>query len=439
MSSAGNKTIHTKGFVGESITYNLPKTIDISIFAKSRILKLKNEGNIPLKFEASVSNDFISLSATSGNIDVFKELNIDIEINRDILETGSYNSQIFFNINNILDTVDIKIENMKEQKIILEGDIIDADFLRNKNKLIYISTNPLALIIYDVTDKSSSKVSLPFVPTCLSVSPDEKYVVIGYDARASLIDLSNGSIIKTLDVPIRAYDIVLTNDKWAYVTPANSQWEYLYCVNFTEGSVNKHSGNLIYGNTRIGLHPSGNYIYSLQSDLEKFNIKNGVAKYMYDSSYHYDYNMGNNLWFSEDGIRIFTGGSSVFKTSELQTQDMLYNGTIPLPKESYYSNLIQCLTHSASKENLYIILIEDYYKGTLIPNLFVYNANNLTFRNKLDLENYIVKDDFGNGQIYQPSPYFVFCNTSGQNVYVITKAEGAGLLREWALQELYIE
>lgn len=54
------------------------------------------------------------------------------------------------------------------------------------------------------------------------------------------------------------------------------------------------------------------------------------------------------------------------------------------------------------------------------PAIFVYDMNSLTLIKKLDLEKYIIKES-GNFRIYSVVPYFVFCNSSGSEIFVISK------------------
>jgi hypothetical protein len=72
---------------------------------------------------------------------------------------------------------------------------------------------------------------------------------------------------------------------------------------------------------------------------------------LYDSPYHGDYPMNGNLWFSEDGNRIFTSGKTVLKTSEIKSTDMLYNGTLNIDSN------IEWLEYSAGKNTLFVIKI----------------------------------------------------------------------------------
>ena len=118
------------------------------------------------------------------------------------------------------------------------------------------------------------------------------------------------------------------------------------------------TGGSIYAGTKGRLHPSGKFIYGADnglspSDIEKYDIQNGVANMLYDSPYHGDYPMNGNLWFSEDGNRIFTRGKTVLKTSEFKSTDMYYNGTLNTDSNE---NMEWLRTFSNVKNNLFVII-----------------------------------------------------------------------------------
>jgi hypothetical protein len=162
------------------------------------------------------------------------------------------------------------------------------------------------------------------------------------------------------------------------------------------------------------------------SDIEKYDIQKGAASMLYDSPYHGDYPMNGNLWLSEDGDRIFTRGKTVLRSSELKTEDMYYNGNIAV------TNQIQSLFHSKSAGQFFVLTRNTSNWTTIAcdPDLYVFNYNYLNYLGKFTLESFM-----SNNQLYSAEGNFVFANSTGKQIYVLTKANsGAGLLYEWALQ-----
>lgn len=442
MSTLGNKTVHVRGVVGEQTLFSIPDSLIISPFSDQKSFSIINQGNVPLHFIATCSNSFITLPSGSGDINKDAQADVIVNVNRSSMLNGINEAKIFLNINGMADTIMVSIENIQEKKIIITSDVIDAEYSRLTNSIIYVSGDPMKVTIYNVISKTSSDILLPYMPTCVSVTANGHFAAVGHDGHASYIDLVNKTVLKTIDIPCEAADIVLANNNWAYVAPAEDQWVHLQSIDFTNDNV-VQSTYSIYENNKLKMHPSGKYIYIAESisssGLIKMDIRNGAAVYLYESPWG-ENPSGGDLWFSEDGVRIFTQPKNVFKTSELQSQDMMYNGKILFDGNTYDSHNIKWLDHSGNKNNLYVIFSGGGWDNEPnLPYIYVYNATNLVFKSKTELEKYLVPDGIGGGTLYDAEPYFAFCNTVGDKVFVLTKAVGSGLLHEWAIQEINIQ
>src|SRR5690606_17404486 len=115
------------------------------------------------------------------------------------------------------------------------------------------------------------------------------------------------------NVPIYVFDMVFGNNGWAYAVPLDGTHVKVHCINLSDESYVEHSGYSIPNESKIKLHSSGNSIYLADngvspSDMDKLDITNDTAIYLYDSPYHGDYPINGDLWLSEDGKRIFTKG-----------------------------------------------------------------------------------------------------------------------------------
>ncbi len=441
LTTFGNKSVFLRGFVGEQLIYSTPDSVYVDVFANSQNITITNDGNVPISYSASVSNDYISLNSYSGTILVGNQGLITFNVKRNDLLTGNYTSKIFFSLNGVLDTVVVSIENFKEQKLTLTSDVVDAEYSKAKDVLVYVSSTPSMINIFTPSDASTSSISLDYVPTCVSVSSDGLTAVVGHDGHITYVDVLNKSILKSFSVSCNALDIVLGNNKWAYIFPKTDQWANIRCidVDLTNDNEVLHTGNSIYAGTKAKLHPSGKYVYGADnglspSDIEKYDIQSGRAVYLYDSPYHGDYPINGDLWFSEDGLRVFTRGKTVLKTTEIQDNDMRYNGSISL--ETTYA-AIKWLDHSLVSNNLYIISSsDDYWSGKNKPYIYVYNASNLVYKSKFELEKYLVPNNGGGGVFYVPEPFYVFSTSTGDKIIALTKAIGSGLVNEWAIQIL---
>ncbi|UWY29618.1 hypothetical protein N4T20_06675 [Flavobacterium sp. TR2] len=423
--------------------YSIPDTLNFTIFNNNLVLNIENQGKTSLNYSITSSKDYVNLSKKEGVITSLNHDEIKVAVDKKNLPNGKSYSKLYLNINNKKDSIVVSVTNFVEQKVVLNSDVVDAEFSKATNQLVYVSSSPAALNILSANTGTIESIPLQYIPTCVSISLDGKTAAVGHDAHISYINLTNKSIINTYSVSCYALDIVLANNKWAYVFPQKDQWTQLRCVNMNLQDDNEilQSGRQIYAGTKGRLHPSGKYLYGANnglspSDLEKYGILNGSAEYLYDSPYHGDYPMNGNLWFSEDGNRIFTRGKTVLKASELKNQDMVYNGTISTT-DSYSS--IEWLDHSSAKNNLYLLISAGDWMIKRLPYVYVYNDTNLAFKKKISLEQFLVSKNESEKVFYDAEPFFVFSNSTGSNLFVIVKATGAGLNKEWAIEKISIE
>jgi len=440
-STLGEKTVYVKGVVGEVVYYTFPDTLEVDVSVTSKRFTIENQGNMDFSFSLEPANDYISIVNAAGQIAVGEKKDIEINIHRDkMTEAKDYESAIYLKVNDKTDAINVVIHHFIERKIHLESNVIDAEYSRKREMMVYVA-DPMKLYLFHAKTNVVESVSLNFPPTCISISPDQDYAVVGHDAHISYIDLNNKSVIRTYTVSCNVFDIVFGDNNWAYAFPKYG--ERIRCVNLNVPNNNEtlHTGYSVYYNTKAKLSPLGGAIYGannglIPSDIEKYSIKNGTAEYLYDSPYHGDYPMDGDLWFSEDGKRIFTKGCGVYTTSELQEQDMIHNGTIIFPDISY--SHIQWLEHSSKAGNLYILVSEYNNSYPINPFVYIHDASNLVFKNKTPLEKYYVGSNQASMTEYDAIPYFVFSNSVGDEIVVVTKAQGAGLEKEWAIEKIII-
>lgn len=337
------------------------------------------------------------------------------------------------------DSNDSKIE---EEKIELKTNVIDAEYSKKTDQLVYVSSNPAQVNIFDSNTGTLQKISLVYAPKCISIAQNGNTAVVGHDGHITHVNLKNPSIIQTYNISCSALDIVLGNNRWAYVFPEKDQWTYIKSVNMNleynyEMPISIY--NQVHAGTKGRLHPSGKYIYAQsplsRGQVQRLTIKNGDIDDRYESDFEEESYTIPSIWFSEDGNRIFTRERSILKTSELNSLDGLYNGRIP--SENNYK--IDWLDHSSSKGKLYVIFSNgDQWNSIKLNNIYVFNDSDLSYVNKLDLEKYFNQTKKNSAETYDAIPYFVFSNSTGNRLFVITKALNSDLVNEWAIQKINI-
>lgn len=399
-------------------------------------LNICNTGNIDISYQIEAATDFVTISSnTTGILVSNQQANISIDIDRESIIANHAEPSINVTIN---DTV-MNVPLIVEKKVILPKTIVDAEYSKVTDLLVYVSDD-FTVNIFDSSTETTETIMLTYLPTCVSLSMDGTKAAVGHDAHVSYIDLLSKQVINTHDISCTAGDIVMGSNGWAYAFPKSGY--DIHCVDLTNPNSieTTHTGYSIYHGTKAKMHPSGKYIYGADNglspmDIEKYDIQAGTASYMYDSPYHGDYPMGGDLWLTEDGSCIITRGGAVYKTSELQERDMLYNGRINIPDITY--PYCPWIDHSEINQEFYVIVRPDYDEPKS-PFIYVINANNLIFKRIISLEKYQVTDYQNNTTLYEAEPYFAFANSSGSKIYVLTKAVGSGLVHEWAMQKFDI-
>lgn len=399
-------------------------------------LNICNTGNIDISYQIEAATDFVTISSnTTGILVSNQQANISIDIDRESIIANHTEPSINVTIN---DTV-MNVPLIVEKKVILPKTIVDAEYSKVTDLLVYVSDD-FTVNIFDSSTETTETIMLTYLPTCVSLSIDGTKAAVGHDAHVSYIDLLSKQVINTHDISCTAGDIVMGSNGWAYAFPKSGY--DIHCVDLTNPNSieTTHTGYSIYHGTKAKMHPSGKYIYGADNglspmDIEKYDIQAGTASYMYDSPYHGDYPMGGDLWLTEDGSCIITRGGAVYKTSELQERDMLYNGRINIPDITY--PYCPWIDHSEINQEFYVIVRPDYDEPKS-PFIYVINANNLIFKRVISLEKYQVTDYQNNTTLYEAEPYFAFANSSGSKIYVLTKAVGSGLVHEWAMQKFDI-
>ena len=433
-SAYDNKEVKLIGLPNDFSSYLITDRLFFPENVNEAIMRISNYGNTTLDYSITVSTPFISLSPTSGQIATMQGANINVNIDREHLLTVE-RPALYVSINGTVDTIPVVLE----KKLMLPNDVVDAEYSKATDLLVYVSSDAKLNIFHPDTQEIST-VTLSYGPTCVSISPDGTKAVVGHDAHATYVDLMTATILTVNDITCDAFDIVLTDDGWTYVFPREDQWEKIHYINVsTNNALEGYSNYNIYAGTKARLHPSGKYLFDAEplssSSSEKFDIQDGEPRYI-TSSYYNDHTVDGNLWFEENGERMFCRSGTVFKTNDPQN-DFAYNGSIAL--EGSYNNILW-LDHLALKNEIYLV-IQGYdwsYGTTYSPYVYVYNSDNLAYKTKIRIEDYAVTTN-GENNVYTASPCYVFARSNGAELYVITKTDDSGMAHDWAIQTMDFE
>ena len=302
----------------------------------------------------------------------------------------------------------------------LDFRVLDAEFSSSQNRIVAVSAIPTnRLHVYDPESQSGIGVDLPLTPTCVSVSPDGLFAAVGHDGWITYVDLQAGAVLNSFAVSAVVHDVVLAGNGFAYAFPQTGQWVRIHCIELATGIETLGQGIVRQG-TQAKLHPNGASIYGADngispSDIEKYDITGGTSQYLYDSPYHGDHAMCGDLWISEEGQRIFTRCGNVFRSSENQAEDMVYNG------ELSELDSIESLDHSAEAGKVLAIPATPLFGGGAPDTeLQVYDDTFLDFEESQPLP----QTQLGQSS-YDVHGRFVFLNEAGTKAYIVGEVDAS--------------
>lgn len=309
--------------------------------------------------------------------------------------------------------------------LMLNHRVTDAEYSKQLDRIITVSRSPEnKLYIVNPSTGANVSIDLPAIPATVSISPDGLYAAVGHNGWVSYVDLNSQVLLKTYPVSTNVSDVVLAGNGYAYT------FSDFHSLNLQTGAETQ-SENYIFTIGWAKLHPSGKAIYGADigfspSDIFKYDITKGTATELYDSPYHGDYPMCENLWMSEDGFRIFTTCGNAFRSSENKSEDMIYNGSLADIK------LIIHLSHSTAAN-----MVAAIPQNTNLPpaaekrdnKIWIYDYQFLSLKWKYALPSFSL-----NSKTYTGHGKFVFFSSDGARLYAILQADGSsGMLLDYAI------
>src|SRR5581483_1660115 len=309
--------------------------------------------------------------------------------------------------------------------------VIDAEYSPTLDAIVAVADDPYALRIFRIPAQTLTTVLLEHPATSVSVSPDGNYAAVGHDGFISYVNLVDGVLVKTLNVSTDVLDIVLAGNGYVYAFPRRDQWQTLRCVNIATNTETQHTGNQLYAGTVGRLHPGGSWIYAADnglspSDIEKYDTTGGTARYVSDSPYHGNYAMCGNVWFSDDGTRIYTPCGNVFRSTGDSTTDMRYVGAFDRDTR------IRWAAHSTAFGS--VAILPSYQGGYGAPprtdqEIHYYTPDFLTFQGSS-----LLPSMNNGGTAWQTRGRWHFFSPDGVRQHTIVQADASsGILYDYAI------
>lgn len=414
------------------VTDSLQFRIDTLKFSYSDSKKqfyIVNATGDNIKWSIFFEGDWINAEPSSGAIAIGDSTKVEVTVMRAGLAEGEYAGLVSVLAKRRTYILPVVMSVYLNAVKPLDISIKDAEFSKQLNKIVAVDSQSNEAAIIDPETGTLNRISLSYPPICVSVSPDGMHAAVGHNGYVSYINLTTASVETVYPFISDEYryisDIVLAGNGYVYVLPLFNQFYYppvrVLCINLSNATVTQNTGYQILYRSKGRLHPSGMSIYVLDysgispRDLRKLSISGGTAAYLYDSPYHGDYGMADPICFYGDSTKIVTGGT-VFRTSDTQSQDMIYYGAFP----HYISSMVQsCLYKKILSTSGYFIYPE-MRRDTLI---YIYDDKYLGLDTTICLPLVRINDKY-----YRCKGDYVFLNADDSRYYAVVDADSGSAL-----------
>ena len=313
--------------------------------------------------------------------------------------------------------------------------IEDAKYDTALDRIVFVSSDPNLLHIFDPETGDDQQVSLPFAPNSVALAPAGDRAAVGHDGgHISLVDLTSATLATTFPVSGDVLDLVLTPD-WVYAGTG-----VLIGIQLATGALEKDVWNVNQA-ARLALDATGQKVYWDSTDeypdlLQRLNISMHPAAYV---------NRGPSpavctaIWLSRDGTRLFSRCGDVYVSSTDWSTDLTREGTLTGVSparhigDSASAGLIAAIPGIPNYSAFgFELIVGTGWNGdvTADERVALFNSATLSFQSDLPLTPFSLGSSTAAAR-----GRFVFFNNLGTRIYVIVEADSAsGFVNGFGIQ-----
>jgi len=288
--------------------------------------------------------------------------------------------------------------------------------------ILYLTTaQPNRFVAYDIENRAVIR-ELPLnrAPTCFRLSEDSQKAIIGHSGYITSVDMDNFSVIKTIEVDYKIFDIEWGVDNWVCYTPGQGAWPYnLQWKNLDTEEIFNTPDSYLSDYTLIKKNPKQNYILasSLGSSPTGITIfdsqSRNFAQYFHKDIY--------DFWFSSDGNYLYTMSRQIYRTSSFFSSS---NDVSPINTFSPAPFLIQWIDHHATSNSVWVLAISSNDNFDEQREIIQYEDNDYTRKASYYCGGYY--------KSFHVQAKYVFANKDGTELVVIRNATSGNFM--WSLE-----
>lgn len=377
-------------------------------------------GDKEFTWNISSASDFLEFSKTTGSCSKNAPDNFTVTILRQLINRDSVRTS--FNISASTgesETVSVFIYAFPEKKTRVNKTVRDVEYDYNHDRLVMLvynsSSYKCSIELFDPDEKTFQSIPLTTQADYMSVSPDGSYLITGSGSgyySLEYIDLINKTIENSFYVKSNSNGILAGPDKIAYLI----HYSYdIATLDLTNGAYLTFDLGVNTNIEAAVLHPSGKYVYgTYYSELVKISVAGSQPYHIYTN---YISDLDGNMWFSKDGLKIFTKGTSVLTIDpDLQGDDIIDQEDFPLDQ-----NYIYGFEHNQKYNEYYIIPSDDNYSGSYTGDRLLVFDNNYQLKYTLTPEYFYSKSYFEPGYEVTDGRFrYVFACSGGEKIIAVT-------------------
>lgn len=286
----------------------------------------------------------------------------------------------------------------------LDGDVVDAAYSDELDRIVFLSSNPDQMHIMDPNTGKDLVVPLSLPGLSVSVSPDSTMVAVGHKYGISLYDPLNGVLQKFMPSKFLHKVILLGGNGYVY---SHGEWYILHHFNLSTGEED-YANEVDVNLTSLTLHPDGQSLFVFTNlGLTRMDIRHGIPTVMWgkqtDGSYY--------AWLSADANHILTNTGELLQLSNREEDDLRHVGNLCI-------DLAPIFIHTAMMDDRYAYVIPPNYDNIRGSQILIYELQTQILVDVVNLPVFAA-----NNNVYAYDGRYIFQNDRKDKKYLIVQAQ----------------
>jgi hypothetical protein len=349
---------------------------------------------------------------------------------RVVIETINPTKQYVFNV-----TYNVSVQTYPGHIDEIEGEVVDADFDFESNRLFILTQKPNRLLIFNANDNVFSHIDLEKVPTCMAFLPGYHSALIGNSvAIVSKVDVEKKLIEKDYLLDAVPFDIAVGAGDLCYICPTIDQWVDLTYFNFKTGEISK---NKIW----VQLYESSYLTYLDAIDklvATSIHITNGpyVFDIVHDTviaqNIYLNKEIDSRLWFTRDCSFAFGRNTKIFKANFTDIDNLSFNEFGKIDTENPYLTWVH---ESYDGKKVYASSYSPWIENEKSSYVSVFDMNSYSETEKV-FPSCLVSNK---AEIMGVNIFYVFTSLDGKRMFMVNKLQNRHSANQWFLERRDLE